>query len=366
MMTINSIIKNKIKMNGPIHIDEFIQIYSSDTKFGYYSTKSKIGLDGDFITSPEISQIFGELIAALLSWLQEYSSYDSPNLFEAGPGKGTLLKDMLKTFDKISPILSESLIYIVEKSPYFKGKIKSEIPLKKIKFIDNINSLPDSPIFGVMNEFLDAVGVRQIQFDGKNWYWILIDYKIVNNSIKFYFTKGDKINNNDLKKFIFPKVLKKNMILEINIFAEEFISKLSKIISKKGGGILIFDYGKENNVGNTIKVTGNNNKENFLNILENQDVTHDVDFRALKFVAQKNGARLIGPINQGTFLKELGIETRLKMIRKNNNPKYDRKLIQDFERLTSNTYMGELFKVALLLPNGNGFPPGFISLQKGK
>ena len=72
------------------------------------------------------------------------------------------------------------------------------------------------------------------------------------------------------------------------------------------------------------------------------------------------------PINQGTFLKELGIETRLKMIRKNNNPKYDRKLIQDFERLTSNTYMGELFKVALLLPNGNGFPPGFISLQKGK
>ena len=98
-MTINSIIKKKIKMNGPIHIDEFIQIYSSDTKFGYYSTKSKIGLDGDFITSPEISQIFGELIAALLSWLQEYSSYDSPNLFEAGPGKGTLLKDMLKTFD---------------------------------------------------------------------------------------------------------------------------------------------------------------------------------------------------------------------------------------------------------------------------
>ncbi len=363
-MSLKKVIKNQIDKYGPIQLDLFFNLYLTNKNYGYYSKKNRIGLNGDFITSPEISQVFGEMIAAFLSWLREYSSSNQPILFEAGPGNGTLLKDMIKVFNQTSPEFTNCMVYLLEKSSFFRKKIQSNLSRKNIKFINSVSDLPELPVFGVMNEFLDAVGVKQLKFDGCNWCWEVIDYKTIKNEIVFYKTKGSKIDQKELQNVLLPNKISKGMVIETSPFTETFISTISKNIASFGGGILIIDYGKSNNIGDTIKTIKNHTFDKFLENFGESDISHEVDFQALKNIADNNSARLIGPVNQGDFLEEIGLKTRITMLRKKNDPKGDRKLIAAYERLISSFHMGKIFKIALLVPKGYGIPPGFKSTEK--
>ena len=161
----------EIACNGPMQLDAFMQA----SAVHYYGAGNRIGASGDFTTAPEISQLFGEMIAAFLTYLASIAeAYDKAFLFEAGPGRGTLISDMKRSFAAINSQLNHADIILLEKSPVFRTLI-SERTATPVSFIGEIDALPHRPLFGVANEFFDALGTRQLIFDGTDWCWHLID-----------------------------------------------------------------------------------------------------------------------------------------------------------------------------------------------
>ena len=212
-MKINSIIKKKIIMNGPIHIDEFIQIYSSDTKFGYYSTKNKIGLDGDFITSPEISQLFGECVSIFIASINERVG-KIRDFCELGPGNGTLIKDLSKNLNKL--IKEELNFFLFEKSNSLVKNIKKNIKNVNISHLKKL-IFPPRPIFFIANEFFDALPINQFEKTSNGWLERRID--LVEGKLKLTLKK------NPFFKFL-EKQSKKGDVDEISPYTELYLKRI--------------------------------------------------------------------------------------------------------------------------------------------
>ena len=349
----------EITCNGPMQLDAFMQA----SAVHYYAGSERIGASGDFTTAPEISQLFGEMIASFLTYLASISGIDDTAfLFEAGPGRGTLLSDMKRCFAAISPQLDDADIILLETSPVFRTLI-SRLATKSVSFIGEVDALPDRPFFGVANEFFDALGTRQLIFDGTDWCWHLVD-KVAQpkkNEPPFRLTKSAPIPSSQYPAFL-PDKPEAGTICEVSPAAEEMMRSFAIHIAQFGGALIICDYGKTTNQGDTVQSLHNHQPVTILAGPGNNDISHVVDFSALGRVAQNAGARLVGPVEQGVFLREIGIMERAAQLRKNSDPKGDRALLSAVDRLISPAHMGSLFKVALLVPAGDGLPPGFTSL----
>ena len=149
-MRCRDIIAGQIKANGPLHIDQFMQTALSHPEHGYYAGQDRFGRKGDFITAPEVSQLFGEMMAGFLAYLWQASGQpDAPQMirFEAGPGRGTLFADMHKTCQKICPPLSHADPYFLEASPYLRRHLAEKIAPLAPLFCDQIAQLPPKPLF---------------------------------------------------------------------------------------------------------------------------------------------------------------------------------------------------------------------------
>ncbi len=350
----------EIACNGPMQLDAFMQA----SAVHYYGAGNRIGASGDFTTAPEISQLFGEMIAAFLTYLASIAeAYDKAFLFEAGPGRGTLISDMKRSFAAINSQLNHADIILLEKSPVFRTLI-SERTATPVSFIGEIDALPHRPLFGVANEFFDALGTRQLIFDGTDWCWHLIDKvaKPQKTATPFRLTKSAPIPSSQYPAFL-PDKPEAGTICEVSPAAEEMMRALAIHIAQFGGALIICDYGKTSNQGDTVQALRNHQPVTILSDPGNYDITHVVDFSALERVAQNAGARLIGPVEQGVFLREIGIMERAEQLRSDSDPEGDRALLSAVDRLISSAHMGSLFKVALLVPAGEGFPPGFTSLS---
>mgnify|MGYP001277930475 CR=1 FL=1 len=350
----------EIACNGPMQLDAFMQA----SAVHYYSGSERIGASGDFTTAPEISQLFGEMIAAFLTYLTSIAEADGTAfLFEAGPGRGTLLFDMKRCFAAISPQLDDADIILLETSPVFRTLI-SELTSKPVSFIAKVDALPHRPFFGVANEFFDALGTRQLIFDGTAWCWHLVD-KVAQpqkNETPFRLTKSSPIPLSEYPVFL-PDKPEAGTICEVSPAAEEMMRSFAVHIAQFGGALIICDYGKTTNQGDTVQALYKHQPVTILSSPGNSDITHVVDFSALARVAQNAGARLVGPVEQGVFLREIGIMERAEQLRSGSDPEGDRALLSAVDRLISPAHMGSLYKVALLVPAGDGFPPGFSSLD---
>jgi NADH dehydrogenase [ubiquinone] 1 alpha subcomplex assembly factor 7 len=341
---------------GPIKTDIFIQKSAAV----YYGNKDRLGAEGDFTTAPEISQLFGEIIAAFLAYLESLSpTHETAILFEAGPGRGTLLSDMKRSFTSISPALDKADIHLLETSPLFQTLITDKIA-QPVSFMSTLDDIPPHPLYGVANEFFDALGTSQIIFDGTDWRWRLVTASTdVQNP--FCLESGAPLLAVDCPAYL-PETPVAGTICEISPAAEDAMSLLARHIAQFGGGLLICDYGKSTNQGDTIQALRDHKPVPFLSAPGQSDITHLVDFAALKRCADNAGARLVGPVEQGSFLTELGIMERAERLRVTADPEGDRTLLAAIDRLISPAHMGGLFKVALLVPDGDGTPPGFASL----
>ena len=349
----------EIAEKGPMAISDYMARCLMDSDYGYYATAPVFGAEGDFITAPEISQLFGEMLAAFQAHIyQLFGAPETAITFEAGPGRGTLARDMHRSYQMIAPLLSDAPCYLLEASPALQDKQKEALAPKIPHFISDISDLPEQPIFGVANEFFDALGVNQAIFHKGAWHHRLISSK----KGGFCFTTGAIIE--DLAPYQpLPESPEEGDIIETSPIGERIMASLSHHIAHYGGALLIIDYGKTDHHGDSLQAVRAHKPADVLAYQGEADITHWVDFRALARMASDNHARLIGPVTQGRFLKEIGIGTRAEALRDTDKPDQDRALLAAIDRLVSPAQMGHAFKIALLVPDGEGLPPGFGSLR---
>jgi NADH dehydrogenase [ubiquinone] 1 alpha subcomplex assembly factor 7 len=357
-MTCDVFLKARIEAEGPMPVDRFIQHSLSHPEFGYYALKDRFGRSGDFVTAPEISQLFGEMMAGFLGYLWQASGQPAARdiiRFEAGPGRGTLFTDMHKTYQKICPPLSQAEPHFLEASPYLRGRVGQAIsPLSPV-FVETIAGLPAKPLFGIANEFFDALGVRQAVYRKTGWVWRAIDVQ----DGAFTFTDGPPLGAEEQKDIRLHPDPAEGDICETSPLSMEMMHALGTHIAQFGGGILICDYGKSDGNGDSLQAVKAHEKTDILAKPGECDITHLVDFSALRRQAERAGARLVGPVGQGAFLTELGIAERAEALRRRGQPETDRMLLAALDRLCGPQHMGQIFKVALLVPSGTGLPPGF-------
>ena len=356
-------LRAQIRKTGAISISDYISTCLLDEAHGYYRTKSAIGADGDFITAPEISQIFGEMLSAFISHIHElYGFADDIITFEAGGGHGTLAQDMHKAYRQISPELAQAPLYLLEESAAMRDRQKDKLAPKNCHHITQLSALPSKPLFGVANEFFDALGVDQVIYHQGQWHHRLIGL----SGDEFAYEVGTPLGEKELADIQTPSTAEEGDILETSKLSGQIMAELAHHIAHFGGALLVIDYGKDDNQGDSLQAVKDHQPSDFLAYQGEADITHWVDFAALGKIAEAHHARLIGPVPQGRFLLELGIAERAEGLRTPDNPEQDRTLLAAIDRLVSPAQMGQAFKVALLVPQGEGYPPGFTSLAQSE
>ena len=333
------------KKSKVIPIDKFFSNVLYDKKLGYYNSKIPFGKEGDFVTSPKISNIFSEIIAIwMISCWETFGRPKNLNIVELGPGDGSLTKILLRTFKKFPEFNSLKKLFLFEKSIYLKKIQKKNILDKGVKWIDNFDKLKKGPIIFFGNEFFDALPIKQF----KKIYNSLYEKNYTLNQkfeIEEVFRKASQQDKKMIKNF---KTIKKLKFIEFPKLGFNELKKISKKISELQGCILIIDYGylKPNNQ-NTLQSVIKHKKNKLLNNLGKADITAHVNFSLLSEFFIKNNLRIKNIITQKNFLESMGILERAKIIAKKMKFTEQTDLYLRIQRLLSPKYMGNLFKVIL-------------------
>ena len=357
MTQLAHLLHRDIANKGALSVSDYMTQCLMHEAHGYYSTKQVFGAAGDFITAPEISQLFGEMLAAYSAHMHQlFGAPANAITFEAGPGRGILASDMRRAYHAFAPVLHSAPCYLLEASEKLRQtQIEALAPCVP-HHIKTISELPKQPLFGVANEFFDALGVNQAIYHQGAWHHRVID----SQQGQFAFAIGAPLTQP--QEFApLPDAPQEGDIIENCPQGEAIMAELAHHIAHYGGALLVIDYGKSDNRGDSLQAVRDHQPCDLLSYQGEADITHWVDFIALSRVASAHHARLIGPVTQGRFLKDIGIAERAEALRTGDNPETDRALLAAIDRLVSPAQMGHAFKVALLVPAGEGLPPGFAN-----
>ena len=341
------ILSKKIDREGPIALSEYMGIANA----AYYAAKDPLGEDGDFVTAPEISQMFGELVGIWLSdlWLRK----DSPqhvNYVELGPGRGTLAADALRTMKRFG---CEPQIHFVETSPILKAK-QSTVH-DNAAWHDTISSLPtDGPLMIVANEFFDALPVEQFVSAPDGWRRQMV----ARERNKFIAVPGSQTVGDQISKS--TAGLPTGTILESSPASVQIFGDLSNRIAKQGGVVLIIDYGYDRpGTGSTLQAVKDHMPISPFDSPGTSDLTAHVDFNSLGNIAKMRLLSVHGPAEQGQWLKALGIDQRAKKLAE-SSPKQADTIRAAHHRLTHLDEMGRLFRVMAATSMDWPEPEGFV------
>ena len=352
--------KFKITSKKLLPVDDFIEKILYEPKVGYYSSKDPFGKEGDFITSPTISNLFSEIIGIWL--ISTWEKMGKPKIFnfvELGPGDGSLTKVVISTLKKFPEINKAIKIYLYEKSVFLKKLQKQNINNKHIKWIKNFNSIKEGPVIFFGNEFIDAIPIKQFSKISNKLFEKC--YSIKNKvDIKEIFIK---CNEQDLTRIKSFKTLKKLKFIEYPKKSFLELNPIIKKISKLSGGILLIDYGylKSNNL-NTLQAVMNNQKismETMFKNLGKADITSLVNFNLFKEYFLKSNLKVKKIVTQKFFLKRMGIIERARILEKKMTHKQKGYMEDTLSRLLEEKQMGTLFKVIFGYKNKNNDFFGF-------
>ncbi len=354
-MPIDAKIRSIIAENGHIKIDDMMKQVLSINPDSYYISAENIGANGDFITSPEISQLFGETIS--LWAIEQWQKLGKPNefcLLELGPGQGTLMDDLLRTSSKIAKTFAKAAkVHLLEINQKFiqKQKIKLARHKKEITWIEDISDLPALPLIIIANEFFDALPIKQFVKIQDRWFESILVVDPIDGQIKYSKIEIHKALQNQLQ---FDHVnANDGAIIEESIESLEIIRNLSDRIYKYSGAALIIDYGYDiktlersrNQYNSTLQAIKNHQYWPIIDTLGEADLTAHVDFDALKKASRERGINDFRNFVQRNFLLSYGIGVRLSELKKSLvQDEYDI-LDRQVLRLISKDAMGELFKV---------------------
>ncbi len=348
--------KKFFKNSKILPVDRFLKNVLYDKKFGYYSSRIPFGQKGDFITSPNISSLFSEIISIwIIACWESFGKPKNFNIVELGPGDGSLSNILLKSFKKFPEFNSVKKLFLYEESKFLM-KIQKKKINKDAKWISNFEEIKKGPVIFFGNEFFDAIPIKQFK-KVKNTLFEKNYILDKNYNIKQVFKKASVSNSKIIKSY---ETLKKLKFIEFPKLGLEELRKITKKICKLKGCILLIDYGysKPNNQ-NTLQSVKGHKKNNLLSNLGTADITSHVNFSLLNEFFSKNDLKTKDLVTQKEFLETMGIWDRAKMIAKKKKFTEQSDLYLRIQRLLNPRYMGELFKVILAYKFDNNIFEGF-------
>ena len=349
---------NILKEKKSIPLDQFINIALYDKKFGYYMKNNPFGKQGDFITSPMISNLFGEMLAIWCIALWEHMGKPNKILFvELGPGDGSLCKDLLKTFKQFQKFYDALEINLLEISNKLETIQRSKIDSKKVKWIKKIEEIKYGPIIFFGNEFFDALPIKQIYKKKKIFFERHVTLSNNDKKIKFL---DKKANYNLVKNIKKLNLTYSKNLTEYPVKAIKFLEDIAKKINKFDGGLLTFDYGyKIKKSQNTLQSIRKHRKINLFFKPGHSDITSHINFKLFQEVLKKNNLYVSKIIDQGEFLKKMGILERANILSKKMPFKEKINMFYRLKRLIDPKEMGSLFKVIFAQKKNKNFTLGF-------
>ena len=347
----------KNKKNYLFTLDKFIEESLYNKKYGYYMKKNPFGQSGDFITAPNISILFSEMIAIwVISFWEKMNRPKHFNLIELGAGNGEMMRVLVDTFNNFPQFKKSCKINILEKSELLKKTQKDKIKNKKIKWLNNLNELNNFPCIFIANEFFDALPIKQFLKKEKKWYERHVNF--ANNKNLEYLDIPF-----DMKKFekqIKFKISHEQTFIEYSPLTTKYLKTIINKIKLNNGGILIIDYAYfEKEMKNTLQAVSKHKYCNVLKGFRNSDITHNISFNLINKIIKKLGPYSSLSTTQKKFLTKLGILNRAEMISKNMAFSKKADIYFRIKRLIDESQMGNLFKVMFITNRKNKFKLGF-------
>jgi NADH dehydrogenase [ubiquinone] 1 alpha subcomplex assembly factor 7 len=331
---LETLIRGMIETEGPIGLDRYMALCLGHPQHGYYMGRDPFGARGDFLTAPEVSQVFGELIGI---WcIAAWAAMGQParfNLVELGPGRGTLMADILRAAKKAVPaFVNAAAVHLVEMSPVLR-KLQAKALGDNVQWHDHLEDVPEGPMVLVANEFFDAIPIRQFERRGGRWHERVIGLKddrlvvgIIPSDIGEAGADGDVIEWAPIRTTI--------------------ARTIGQRLAASPGAALIVDYGHtQTAAGDTLQAM---KKHGYVSILETpglSDITSHVDFEALAKAVGAGGAQVHPVLTQSNFLIAMGLEQRFAMLKAKADLRTRAILDRQMTRLAAPVQMGNLFKV---------------------
>ncbi len=363
---LEAFLTDRIRNSGPVDLSDFIDLSLTHPQFGYYRHRDPLGCAGDFTTAPEVSQLFGEMVAVWIIdlWIQ----MDRPafNLIEFGPGRATLMSDIQRVGRGFQGFTDATHIRFIEVSETLKIQQKEKLQGSQISWHDDLPSIPtDQPAIIIGNEFLDVLSIEQLKRTEKGW------LKCAVNQDKNHRYVYDWVKADDGLQGYLPNHTVSNVVYEISPARFNFIDECAQFLKQSGGAALFIDYGHvRSHFGDTFQAI---RKHQFVDPLEEAglcDLTSHVDFEPLRAAIHELDLKSPECVTQGAFLNALGLSQRIgalqeyanKMKAEGQVEKAD-KFLSDLEssshRLTAADQMGDLFKVMCFYAGYDVKPVGF-------
>ena len=351
-MSLRDRLIERIARDGPISVADYMDACLHDPEDGYYAVRPGLGETGDFITAPQVSQMFGELIGlwAASVWA-DLGRPAKVRLVEIGPGEGTLMADALRAARAAPEFLDAAEVWLVETSAPLRERQKTTLGDHAVRWASQIEEIPtDVSIILIANEFLDCLPIRQAVWENGVWRERLVG---LNRSGALAFTTSPAPAERRP-----PQADDEWGVFEWSDALADFGRKIGDLITEVSGAALIIDYGRDRpEFGDTLQALSDHAKEGSLDNPGHADLTAHVDFSAFAEAARSTGAEASAIRTQGNFLRALGIEARADALIR-ANPVAAAKIGRQLCRLIAPEGMGELFK-AVCIHSANLNPPGF-------
>lgn len=328
MSALLPILRDLIASEGPISVARYMDIALQHPQHGYYRRHDPLGAQGDFITAPEISQIFGELIGL---WCAEaWRGMGKPEAFvllELGPGRGTLMQDALRATAKIAGFHQALKLWLLESNDTLRQAQREKLAAHDPAHVTDLAQVPPLPLIVVANEFFDALPIQQFLMTEKGLRERLVG--LVGDGIGFV-----------------DAAVNAAAITEISPLALSFMRQIALHVAQHGGAGLIVDYGYAAPLGSsTLQAVRRHERADVFAAPGEADLTALVDFTALAATIARQGLHVAGPVGQGAFLQAMGIDLRAAQLKHKATPQQAAALDSGVTRLTDPSQMGTLFKV---------------------
>ena len=370
MQSLKQRIIRHIKDNGPMNIAAYMSWCLLDPTQGYYPTRDPLGIDGDFITAPEISQMFGEVLGLWL--IHAWRGIGSPKtvqLVEYGPGRGVMMSDILRSARLDKNFLAAIRLSLIETSSALEAKQAEQLANSgvPVNWVARLEDVPEGPTLVIGNEFLDCLPIRQFIMkdrfkDANGWHERNIDIHPQNSEKLIYSIANAPISRAD--QALLPQGIegyKNGDLIETSPGLAQIIDTLKTRLETNSGAALFIDYGPDaTEFGDTFQALKKHEKVFPLDEPGHADLTARVNFAHLSELAKNANFDVYGPCPQGQFLSRLGIELRAIALSRSSQSAKE-KVARQLHRLTDTDEMGSLFKAISLQSASLPAPLGFAS-----
>ncbi|MBL8907726.1 MAG: SAM-dependent methyltransferase [Rhizobiales bacterium] len=347
MTPLEKLLRQMIEQEGPMRLDRYMGLCLGHPQYGYYMTRDPFGETGDFVTAPEISQMFGELIGIWCA--TQWQAMGSPkkfNLIELGPGRGTLMADALRAGKVMPGFVPAAHVHLVETSPVLRRMQKERLGAA-VAWHDSLAEVPAGAAIIIANEFFDAIPIRQFEWRQGHCFERCVGLG----------EGGLTIGLAPVKDICAIEAAEETLVIEEAGARNAIAAEIAARINTAPGAALIIDYGHVRSApGDTLQAV---RQHRFVDVLDRPgeaDLTAHVDFEALSRALSAGGASVHGPITQGEFLRAMGIAERARALGARSGAAAE----EARERLAGEAQMGNLFKVLAATSQDLAVPYPFV------